>query len=360
MKKVFSILLCCVFIFGLSVSSALVEEIDIAEQEYEHTETVVVYIENFELQEETIVDEQVEETQFAEDYPFEEKQSLDADETTSMDKETRLAMIEADIKNNKDISIIPNEIFVQCTALPELTYNENGEVTEVYGIPIESISFSPFMAEFESGFFAETSYVVVVSEETDTKKVVDILNEKEEVVFAVNNLMISMDYDGEFEENAESDISSVNSNESALTDKELAKAKKAQLIAEVNESLAATEGIEYIPKEVIVLATELPKTEVGEEGNIISVYGIEVESVRPDLFVEDFINGVFDSITYVIILKDDSEVKSAIDILNAQDGVTLAIQNFYEPLSNLIDIRYTPLYVDGKIVDIQDLRDENT
>ncbi|MBR5746904.1 MAG: hypothetical protein IKX92_06560 [Clostridia bacterium] len=75
-----------------------------------------------------------------------------------------------------------NEIFIVATAEPEPEYDENGKVVSVFGLPVEEYRLS-YVSQMEG--FKYKNITVKISEDTDLREALIMLNAREDVYSAV-------------------------------------------------------------------------------------------------------------------------------------------------------------------------------
>ena len=109
------------------------------------------------------------------------------------EKNALLKAMNDEIDSSEQLSVIPNEIMVQCTALPEIEYDDKGNIVSIDGVKAVHVSLDPFIEEFKKGIFKETEYVLRISEDEDIDAVIDYLNSLSHVRYAIRHFEITDD-----------------------------------------------------------------------------------------------------------------------------------------------------------------------
>jgi len=92
------------------------------------------------------------------------------------------------------------------------------------------------------------------------------------------------------------------------------------------------DSVRYSENEIFVICTVLPEVVYSENGEPISIYGIKINNIEyaygTNYFIADTKHEKFPYAYYQITLSDSTELQYALDVLNAQDDVVEAQQNF--------------------------------
>ena len=101
---------------------------------------------------------------------------------------------------------------------------------------------------------------------------------------------------------------------------------KEELIMTAAEDIAANDDLEPIPGQILVVCTEYPEVKTDELTGKQYVYGYEVERIQYDIMRDAYKEYSGDTL-YVLYLADPSETDDAIEFINSQDEVEIALPN---------------------------------